>query len=128
MKKSLVISSTNPGGLSAKVDFRFGRCATFTNVIIDDENDSILQVNIIVNDGKEAFGDAGILAAECISKLNPTDLVTGKIIGDRAYTAIKDKIENIEFHLIKSQNIIVNKIVELFIDGTLTHLNENTLI
>jgi predicted Fe-Mo cluster-binding NifX family protein len=63
--EKIAIPSQPPGGLKSEVTPRFGRCQYFTIVVLQNKN--IKEVNVLNNEGTNAMGGAGPMAAQLIA-------------------------------------------------------------
>ena len=88
--KKIALPCLTDHGLEAEVTTRFGRCAHFTIVTLEDKK--ITELNIVENQGAQAMGGAGPMAAQLIAQEGAT-IVIGGHYGPNAFNAlVKGKI------------------------------------
>ena len=73
----LVISSTGQS-IESNVDMRFGRCAFFIVVELD-ENNNIISTQALQNQGNIQGHGAGIVASQQVGNLKPDAVITGNL-------------------------------------------------
>ena len=89
MIKDGIIAVTSPGdgGLTAMVDPRFGRCASFTFVEVS--NGNIKNVRTVSNAARMAGGGAGIQSAQAMGDNGANVVLTGNV-GPNAFYALQN--------------------------------------
>lgn len=118
--KKIVISTQPPGGLESLVDPRFGRCSSFTVVsVIGSE---IKEEKVIPNAAMNAFGGAGIQAAQTVASLGANVIITGNV-GPNAFNALQQTGLQIAI----SGPIKVREAVKNLIDGKLQIVSSSTV-
>jgi predicted Fe-Mo cluster-binding NifX family protein len=73
----IAIPSNENGGLSDTINFRFGRCSTFT--IITLEKDEIKAVEVVKNYGADSMGGAGIQSAQTLANNGAQEVIVGNL-------------------------------------------------
>lgn len=110
---TIAVSSSGLGGLDATVDPRFGRCSTYTMVVV--EGGKIVQSSVIPNSAAQAFGGAGIQAAQLVAREGAQVVICGNI-GPNAATAL----EQLGVRVISGVSATtVSDAVERFVSGEL---------
>ena len=113
----IVVSSTGDN-IDSQVDLRFGRCAYF--LVVNVENSEIKSVSAVKNEGAAQPHGAGIRAAQQVGNMKPDKLITGNLgpnasgitnqLGIETFQAsgsIKDAVmQLIEGKLPKLENIV----------------------
>ena len=117
----IAVSSSQPGGLEAQVDGRFGRCPFFTLVEVIDG--SIKQLEVVENGGMNAMGGAGMQAAQLVGNKKANVVITGHL-GPNAYTALSSLGMKM---IIGATGMTVKQAVEAFLNGTLKETNQATV-
>ena len=116
-KIKLAVPSMGDQGLDAELTTRFGRCAYFTIVTIEEK--SIKEVEVIENPGINARGGAGPMAAQLVAKEGATAIIGGNY-GPNAMSALNSG--NIARYGADPSAKNVKNIVQLFIEGKLSKL------
>jgi len=88
MIERIVVSSQNQGGLDDMVSPMFGRCPAYTVVDVDLEQNEVKEVTTQTNPAMQAFGGAGIQAAQLVGTLGATAVITGNL-GPNAFIALQ---------------------------------------
>jgi predicted Fe-Mo cluster-binding NifX family protein len=113
----IAISSTGKT-LESEIDARFGRCAYF--LIVNVEDNKIKDFRAIENTAKAQMGGAGITAGEIVAKQKPNAIITINL-GPRAFSVFK------QFGIkIYQGNGKIKEIVQKFIDGKLKEISNAT--
>ncbi len=113
----IVVSSTGDG-IDSQIDMRFGRCAYFLTV--DVEDNEIKSVSAVKNEGAAQAHGAGVIAAQQVGNMKPDKLITGNLgpnasgiinqLGIETYQAsgnLKDAVmQLVEGKLPKLENIV----------------------
>jgi predicted Fe-Mo cluster-binding NifX family protein len=116
----IAVPSFSPGGLEAKVNSRFGRCDFFTFVTL--EHGEIKEVNIVANQGMNAMGGAGPLAAQLVSNEGGT-VVAGANYGPNAANALNQAgIRTFGFPS-NVTNLTVKQLVELYLKNQIPEIS-----
>ncbi|MCK4647471.1 NifB/NifX family molybdenum-iron cluster-binding protein [Candidatus Pacearchaeota archaeon] len=113
----IAISSTGKT-LEDNVDARFGRCAYF--LIVEVENKEIKNVKAIGNTAAAQMGGAGITAGEIVAN-EKVDAVITTNLGPRAFSVF----EQFKIEIYQGQGKIKD-VVQDFIDGKLTEMTDAT--
>lgn len=110
---AIAVSSSGPGGLDAMVDPRFGRCPTYTMVKV--AGGKVTHSSVIPNSAAQAFGGAGIQAAQLVAREGAQVVICGNI-GPNAATAL----EQLGVRVIsRVSGITVRDAVQRFVSGGL---------
>jgi predicted Fe-Mo cluster-binding NifX family protein len=104
--------------LESEIDARFGRCAYF--IIIEIENKKIKNLKAIENTAKAQMGGAGITAAEIVANEKPDAVITTNL-GPRAFSVF----EQFGIKTYQAQGKIKD-VVEKFIQGKLKKITNAT--
>ncbi len=118
----IAVPSNGNGGLSEKMNSRFGRCSSFTIVTVEDSN--ILAVKTVPNPGAQGKGSAGIHAAQVIGDNNASILIVG-LIGPNAVDTLAPL--NITIFHAPDQNKSIKQIIEQYIQRELKELKESNI-
>ena len=113
----IAISSTGKD-LESEVDARFGRCAYF--LIVEIENKEIKNVKAIENTAKGQSGGAGISAAQIVANEKP-DAIISSNFGPRAFSVF----EQFEMASYQGEGKIKD-VVQDFLDKKLKELSNAT--
>jgi len=113
----IAVSSTGKT-LESDVDSRFGRCAYF--LIVEIEDKKVKNVKSIENKAKEQMGGAGISAGEIVAS-EKVDAVITVNLGPRAFSVF----EQFGIKVYSGQGKIEN-VVKDFTEGKLKELSEAT--
>jgi predicted Fe-Mo cluster-binding NifX family protein len=112
------IPSFGSGGLNSNLNPRFGRCAAFTFVTV--ENGEIEKVKTVPNNAANAMGGAGIQAAQIIGNNGASAVIVGNL-GPNAAQALSSL--NLDIYQAPAQQITVKEAVEKFIKGELQNIS-----
>ena len=104
--------------LESDVDVRFGRCAFF--LIVDVENKKIGKVKVIENLARTQMGGAGITAAETVANEKP-DAIISSNFGPRAFSVFEQL--RIKTYVGKGK---IRDVIQEFIDGKLEEVTSAT--
>lgn len=107
----IAIPSFEPGGLSAKVCRRFGRCDFFTIAHYIDKK--LTQIEVLDNPGNDAAGGAGPLATQFIVKKGVKHVIGGDY-GPNAANALATGGIITYGYPENESDITVKRILELF--------------
>ncbi len=99
-------------GLKEVMNNRFGRCASFTFVTI--ENNEIVEVKSVANDAAGAMGGAGIQAAQIIGNNGATEVIVGNL-GPNA----SNSLSALNIKIYQSQGGTVKELIDLLLGGKL---------
>jgi len=113
----IAISSTGKN-LESEIDARFGRCAYF--LIVEIENKKIKNVKAIENTAKAQMGGAGITAGEIVAKQKVDAIITINL-GPRAFSVF----EQFGIKIYQKQGKIKD-VVQDFIKGKLKKITSAT--
>ena len=113
----IAISSTGKT-LESEVDARFGRCAYF--LIVEIENKEIKNTKVIKNTAKAQMGGAGISAGQIVANEKVDAIITTNL-GPRAFSVFGQ----FEIKIYQGQGKIKN-VIQDFIDEKLTELTDAT--
>jgi len=113
----IAVSSTGET-LEDKIDARFGRCAYF--LIVEIENKKIKNVKTVENTAKAQMGGAGITAGEIVAN-EKIDAVITINLGPRAFSVF----EQFKIKIYQGRGKIKNAVQD-FIDNKLTELTNAT--
>ncbi len=101
-------------GLKEVMNNRFGRCASFTFVTI--ENNEIVEVKSVANDAAGAMGGAGIQAAQIIGNNGATEVIVGNL-GPNAANSLN--AINIKIYQSQGGSLTVKELIDLRLSGKL---------
>jgi len=113
----IAISSTGKN-LESEVDARFGRCAYF--LIVEIDNKKIKTVKAIENTAAGQMGGAGITAAEIVANEKVSAVITTNL-GPRAFSVF----EQFGIKIYQGQGKIKD-VIQKFIKGQLTEITSST--
>ena len=113
----VAIPSTGNGGLNVEMSHRFGRCATFTFVEL--ENNEIKAVRIVKNHTADGMGGAGVQASQIVGE-NKADIVIVGFLGQNAANGL-NKI-NLKILQAPDKKVTVKEVIELYIQGSLQEI------
>jgi predicted Fe-Mo cluster-binding NifX family protein len=111
----IAIPSESKGGLSDKMDARFGRCQSFTFVTINKEQ--IKEVKTIPNPAKDEMGGAGILASQTVYNEGANEVIVG-FLGPNAINSLKSL--NLKVFQAPNNNLPIREVVDMHINGKLS--------
>jgi predicted Fe-Mo cluster-binding NifX family protein len=111
----IAVSSTGKD-LDCKIDPRFGRCAYF--IIVEIENKEVKDSKTIKNPATEQSGGAGTAAAQLVGNEKVEAVITGNV-GPNAFTTL-DKL-GIKVYQAEGT---VKEVIEDFIEGELAEVEE----
>ncbi|MFX1420239.1 MAG: NifB/NifX family molybdenum-iron cluster-binding protein [Promethearchaeota archaeon] len=110
----IAIPSMGNGGLNDEMSPRFGRCASFTFVEL--ENDKIKAVKTVPNPAADAMGGAGVQATQIIGN-NGADAIIVGFLGPNAVSGLNSL--KIQIFQAPNKPIKIKEVINLFIKGTL---------
>ena len=113
----IAVPSMGNGGLSDGVSPRFGRCATFTLVELQDNKVQV--VTVVKNDAVNATGGAGIQATQIIGNNGANAVIVG-FLGPNAVDALKAL--KLKIYNLPNENLTVNDAIDLYIQGKLPEI------
>lgn len=117
----IAIPSMGSGGLNDEMSPRFGRCASFTFVEL--ENDEIKAVITIPNIAADAMGGAGVQATQIIGNNGANAIIVG-FLGPNAASGLNAL--NIKIFQAPNKAITIKEVINLYIEGKLqTITNSN---
>ncbi|MBD3229557.1 MAG: dinitrogenase iron-molybdenum cofactor biosynthesis protein [Candidatus Lokiarchaeota archaeon] len=117
----IAVSSQGNGGLDAPIDPRFGRCASFTFVTI--QNGNIAGINVVSNASRMAAGGAGIQSAQTVGNNGANVILTGNV-GPNAFNALNSL--NIEIYT-GLAGMTVKEAVSQYLSGSLQPVSDATV-
>jgi len=109
--------------LDSPVDFRFGRCAYFIFVEIDEKQKEIKNFEAVQNLAAQAFRGAGMQAAQLVASKGAKAVITGRI-GPNAFAMLNMAGVRV---FICPPTISVKQAIEKFINNELQELTANQL-
>ena len=109
-------------GLKEVMNNRFGRCASFTFVTI--ENNEIVEVKSVANDAAGAMGGAGIQAAQIIGNNGATEVIVGNL-GPNAANSLN--AVNIKIYQSQGGSLTVKELIDLRLSGKLQVLTSSNI-
>ncbi len=109
-------------GLKEVMNNRFGRCASFTFVTI--ENNEIVEVKSVANDAAGAMGGAGIQAAQIIGNNGATEVIVGNL-GPNAANSLN--AINIKIYQSQGGSLTVKELIDLRLSGKLQVLTSSNV-
>ena len=109
-------------GLKEVMNNRFGRCASFTFVTI--ENNEIVEVKSVANDAAGAMGGAGIQAAQIIGNNGATEVIVGNL-GPNAANSLN--AVNIKIYQSQGGSLTVKELIDLRLSGKLQVLTASNV-
>jgi len=109
-------------GLKEVMNNRFGRCASFTFVTI--ENNEIVKVKSVANDAQGAMGGAGIQAAQIIGNNGATEVIVGNL-GPNAANSLN--AINIKIYQAQGGSLTVKELIDLLLSGKLPVLTASNV-
>jgi predicted Fe-Mo cluster-binding NifX family protein len=95
-------------GLKEVMNNRFGRCASFTFVTI--ENNEIVEVRSVANDAQGAMGGAGTQAAQIIGNNGATEVIVGNLGPNASYSL---NALNIKIYQAQGGSLTVKELIDL---------------
>ena len=114
----VAIPSSGEGGLNETMSQRFGRCASFTLVTIEDK--TIKEVKGVPNSASNSMGGAGIQAAQIIGNNGAREVIVG-FLGPNAVESLKAM--NLKVLQAPNQQFTVKEVVDLYLKGELQELD-----
>ncbi len=115
----IAISSTGKT-LESEVDARFGRCAYFLIVEIDEKKKEIKNVKAIENTAAGQFGGAGITASQLVANEKVNAVITTNL-GPKAFQVLNQ----LGIEIYQGQGKIKD-VMERFIEGKLKKIEQAT--
>ena len=116
----IAVPCDSPGGLSAQVNSRFGRCSNFTIITLNDKE--IGEVVIISNSGNSAMGGAGPVAAQAIAKEN-VQIIAGGNYGPNAANAL----QRANIAMYGTSVGTVKELIDKYLQGTLPLISNSNV-
>jgi predicted Fe-Mo cluster-binding NifX family protein len=113
----IAIPSIGKGGLNDDMNPRFGRCASFTFVELEDKE--IKAVKIVPNHAANAMGGAGVQATQIIGNNNAEIVIVG-FLGPNAANGLNSL--NIKVLHAPDKKMTINEVVNLYIEDKLEEL------
>jgi predicted Fe-Mo cluster-binding NifX family protein len=118
----IAIPSMGKGGLNDQMSPRFGRCASFTFVEV--ENKQIKAVKTVPNPASNAMGGAGVQATQIIGNNGASVVIVG-FLGPNAAEGLKAL--NIEMFHAPNQSITIKEVMNLYLKGNLEEINSSNV-
>ena len=118
----IAIPSMGNGGLNDQMSARFGRCASFTFVEI--ENKEIKAVKTVPNPAANAMGGAGVQATQIIGNNGANAVIVG-FLGPNA----ADGLKALDIHIYQApnQSITIKEVMNLYLEGKLEIINNSNV-
>lgn len=113
----IAIPSIGKGGLNDDMSPRFGRCASFTFVEIEDKE--IRAVKTVPNHAASTMGGAGVQATQIVGN-NNAEIVIAGFLGPNAANGLNAL--NIKVLHAPDRKMTINEVVKLFIEDKLREL------
>lgn len=114
----IAIPSIGKGGLNDDMSPRFGRCASFTFVELEDKE--IKAVKTVPNHAADAMGGAGVQATQIIGNNNAEVVIVG-FLGPNASNGLNAL--NIKILQAPNKKMTINEVVNLYIEDKLQGLS-----
>lgn len=110
----IAIPSMGSGGLNDEMSPRFGRCASFT--FIELENNEIKAVKTVPNPAANAMGGAGVQATQVIGNNGATVIIVG-FLGPNAANGLNA----LKINIFQAPNEVmtIKEVMNLYIEGKL---------
>jgi predicted Fe-Mo cluster-binding NifX family protein len=125
LEQKIAIPCFNPGGLEGIVNTRFGRCECFTIISLNDNQ--IANIKVILNQGFNAMGGAGPMAAQTIANYG-VKTVIGANYGPNAANALsRGNIETYGYPMGKS-NLKVSDIIQMYVGNQLPKITGSNVM
>ena len=118
----VAIPSMGKGGLNDNMSPRFGRCASFTFVEL--ENNEIKAVKTVPNPALNAMGGAGVQATQIIGNNDANAVIVG-FLGPNAANGLKAL--NIKIFQAPKEAISIKEVINLYIQGKLQTMNTSNV-
>jgi predicted Fe-Mo cluster-binding NifX family protein len=122
MMSIIAIPSIGEGGLNDQMSSRFGRCASFTFVEV--ENNEIKAVKTVPNPASNAMGGAGVQATQMIGN-NDANVVIVGFLGPNAAEGLKSL--NIQIYQAPNQSITIKDVLNLYLAGELQSITTSNV-
>jgi len=110
----IAIPSMGNGGLNDQMSPRFGRCASFTFVEV--ENKEIKAVKTVPNPAANAMGGAGVQATQIIGNNSANAVIVG-FLGPNAASGLNAL--NLEIFQAPNQTMTIKEVINLYLEGKL---------
>jgi len=110
----VAIPSMKEGGLNDEMNPRFGRCASFTFVELEDNK--IKVVKVIPNHAVNAMGGAGVQATQILGN-NEAEVAIVGFLGPNAVNALNAL--NIKIFSTQNKTMTIKEVMDLYIEGKL---------
>ncbi|MFX1554238.1 MAG: NifB/NifX family molybdenum-iron cluster-binding protein, partial [Promethearchaeota archaeon] len=118
----IAVPSMGNGGLNDEMSPRFGRCASFTFVEL--ENDEIKAVRAVPNPAANAMGGAGVQATQIIGNNGASVVIVG-FLGPNAANGLNAL--NIKILQAPNEVITIKEIINLYLQGKLPTINTSNV-
>lgn len=114
----IAVSSASNAALNSTVDPRFGRCAFYT--IIEVEEGKIINVQSLSNSAASEFFVAGVQALQILVEHGVTTIITGTV-GPKSFYELRNA--GIPVYTVES-DVNVSQALELFLKDKLSLISE----
>ncbi|NVM37596.1 MAG: NifB/NifX family molybdenum-iron cluster-binding protein [Candidatus Lokiarchaeota archaeon] len=118
----IAIPSMGNGGLNDEMSPRFGRCASFTFVEV--ENNEIKAVKTVPNHAADAMGGAGVQATQIIGNNGANAIIVG-FLGPNAASGLNAL--NIQIFQAPNKAITIKEVMNLYIEGKLKTISTSNV-
>ena len=118
----IAIPSMGNGGLNDQMSPRFGRCASFTFVEV--QNDEIKAVKTVPNPAANAMGGAGVQATQIIGN-NGANIVIVGFLGPNASNGLNSL--NIKIVQAPNEAMTIKEVMNLYIKGKLQTISNSNV-
>lgn len=118
----IAIPSMGNGGLNDEMSPRFGRCASFTFVEV--ENNEIKAVKTVPNHAADAMGGAGVQATQIIGNNGANAIIVG-FLGPNAASGLNAL--NIQIFQAPNKAITIKEVMNLYIEGKLQTISTSNV-
>jgi predicted Fe-Mo cluster-binding NifX family protein len=115
----IAISSTG-NNLESEVDARFGRCAYFLIVDVDEKKKEINGFEAIENTAKAQMGGAGITSSQIVANEKPNAVITVNT-GPRAFQVLSQ----LKIKIYQGEGKI-KEVIQKFLEGNLKKIDDST--
>ncbi|MFX1594274.1 MAG: NifB/NifX family molybdenum-iron cluster-binding protein, partial [Promethearchaeota archaeon] len=118
----IAVPSMGNGGLNDQMSPRFGRCASFTFVEI--ENNDIKAIKAVPNPAANAMGGAGVQAAQIIGNNGANAIIVG-FLGPNAASGLNAL--NLDIFQAPNQAITIKEVINLYLKGKLQKITSSNV-
>ena len=110
----IAIPTNEIGGLNDTINFRFGRCSTFT--IITLENNEIKSVEVVKNNAADSMGGAGIQSAQILANNGAQEVIVGNL-GPNAVQSLNAL--NLKLYQAPNPSLKIKDLIDMRVRGEL---------